>query len=326
MQLYISTIAFIHNLYIARETKYIMTRFARKGGVVEKREDKRKKEDATEWSEMLRSNEEGGDQGEDVEERKSHHKADLDKKIELDNSNQLPSGFIKRKLLPFEKPVRHYLRFIDPDVLDQLNELKKNHKITMNEYYQQVKAKARSNQRRLDRKQERESNRCCFKCRQLGHSINDCPEMSKDMEQGTGVCYKCGSTEHHVTACKVKVEPGHYPFAKCFICNEVGHLTKQCPDNPKGLYPNGGCCKSCGSVEHFYRDCPEVQKQSKKPIRSFGAYFIFESDLDLLAEAKTIKKFKPTQNLDDLSDDEKNKKPVEEVVVSSVKKKRVVKF
>ena len=48
----------------------------------------------------------------------------------------------------------------------------------------------------------------CFKCRRSGHSVEECPEVSGDMEQAVGICYKCGSTEHSVTKCKVKVEPG----------------------------------------------------------------------------------------------------------------------
>ncbi len=79
----------------------------------------------------------------------------------------------------------------------------------------------------------------CYKCRKTGHHISHCPEVKKDVEQGTGICYKCGTTEHSAVQCKIRVAPGTYPYAKCFVCNETGHLSKQCPDNPRGLYPHG---------------------------------------------------------------------------------------
>ena len=212
-----------------------MTRFARKNGVCEKREDKKKKEEATDWTAMNAN----GDH--DKEEKKNDNNNNENEKVydRKINDSSKQECRPKRKYEDFEKPVRHYFKHIDIAVLEELKQLKKNRKITMHEYFQQVKLQARSNQRRLQRQLERESSRCCFKCRRLGHSINDCPMIKADSEQGTGVCYKCGSTEHSVSACKAKVEPNHYPYAKCFICNETGHITKQCPDNPKGLYPNG---------------------------------------------------------------------------------------
>ncbi|XP_013415139.1 zinc finger CCHC domain-containing protein 9-like [Lingula anatina] len=120
---------------------------------------------------------------------------------------------------------------------------------------------ARSEYRRVKRINEREAARVCFNCRQSGHTLADCPQVTRDTDQGTGICFKCGSTEHSSATCKAKVEPGHFPYAKCFICAEMGHISKQCPDNPRGLYPKGGCCRMCGSVEHFRKDCPELQKQ-----------------------------------------------------------------
>ncbi|XP_052278950.1 uncharacterized protein LOC127877298 isoform X2 [Dreissena polymorpha] len=119
----------------------------------------------------------------------------------------------------------------------------------------------RSELRRLKRQKDTENKKLCFHCRESGHQMSDCPEMRRDVEQGTGICFKCGSTEHAINKCNVKLAPGEFPFAKCFICGETGHLSRACPDNPRGLYPNGGCCKQCGSVEHLKRDCPEFQKQ-----------------------------------------------------------------
>jgi zinc finger CCHC domain-containing protein 9 len=187
-----------------------MTRFARKAGVAEKREDKKKVEEATAWSDMLKDNSDSDEKknGDHQDsEKKQQHQKDYEKKI-VENLPGQP--FQRRKLEDFEKPVRHYFKFIDPDVLAELTALKKNRKITMNEYFQKVKQQARSNQRRLQRIQDRDVHRTCFKCRKQGHSINECLLMKKDVEQGAGVCYKCGSTEHSITACKVKLEPGSF--------------------------------------------------------------------------------------------------------------------
>ncbi|XP_048736738.1 zinc finger CCHC domain-containing protein 9-like [Ostrea edulis] len=124
--------------------------------------------------------------------------------------------------------------------------------------YKKVK---RSEDRRLKRIHKREDEMVCYNCRESGHLMSDCPEVKRDVEQGTGICFKCGSTEHSSSKCSVRLPPGKFPYAKCFICGETGHLSKQCPDNPKGLYPMGGCCKICESVEHYQRDCPELQNQ-----------------------------------------------------------------
>lgn len=121
-----------------------------------------------------------------------------------------------------------------------------------------VKKDKRSENRRLKRQRRKQNNTVCFHCRMPGHGMADCPVLSQDNEQGTGICFKCGSTEHKSHTCTAKVEAGkEFTFAKCFICGEEGHLSRSCPDNPRGLYPNGGCCNLCGSVDHFRKDCPE---------------------------------------------------------------------
>lgn len=78
-----------------------------------------------------------------------------------------------------------------------------------------VKKEAKRNERRINRQQERHDTKVCFKCRQSGHSVQECPKIKTDSEQGTGICYKCGSTEHSVKNCKVKVAPGEF-FLKVF--------------------------------------------------------------------------------------------------------------
>jgi len=302
-----------------------MTRFARKQGFAEKKEITRKAEEATPWESMLKTDDADNatasadttDENKsmkrktpaDLEQEKLRaHAQDYDKRIQLENSNSLvntskPPPNKKQNTSQDDFYFEKYADSIDKEVLSDLIEMKNKKRITFHEFQDRLMREERSNKRRLHRIDERDAKRVCFRCRKPGHSVNECEEMKKDNEHGTGICYKCGSTEHSVHKCKVKTEPGHYPFAKCFICNEVGHITKQCPDNPRGLYPNGGACKNCSSVEHYARDCPEIQKKN------------------LLAETKTIKKLKPKDNLDILSDAE------EETKVDSLKnKKKIVVF
>ncbi|XP_035661048.1 zinc finger CCHC domain-containing protein 9-like isoform X1 [Branchiostoma floridae] len=121
----------------------------------------------------------------------------------------------------------------------------------------------RSEQRRLKRIKKKTLSKVCYHCRQPGHGMSECPQMTSDVEQGTGICFRCGSTEHKSARCTTRNIPeqtGKYehksarcttrnipeqtgkrdlPFAKCFTCGETGHLARSCPDNPRGLYPNG---------------------------------------------------------------------------------------
>lgn len=211
-----------------------MTRFARKNGIREKKEDKKKPEDATEWGSMFTETNEQNKT--DLESKKQFHRNLLDRKIKdsdrygfKDGNRKLDTNYVMRK----------FAKSVDKEVMDRLADLKNKGKITHQEYLEQILREGRSSQRRMERKADREHKRVCFKCRKPGHTINQCPDMEKDQEQAAGICYKCGSTEHSINQCKVRLEPGVFPYAKCFICHEMGHLTKQCPDNPKGLYPNG---------------------------------------------------------------------------------------
>merc|ERR1711860_295702 len=108
----------------------------------------------------------------------------------------------------------------------------------------------------------------CFKCRQPGHMLADCPLAGKDDQArpSSGICFKCGSLEHTSKECKSKrTREDAYNFASCFICKQEGHIAKSCPDNPRGLYPKGGGCVFCGSVEHLKRDC---QRKVEKDLRA----------------------------------------------------------
>ncbi|KAL3867251.1 hypothetical protein ACJMK2_044467 [Sinanodonta woodiana] len=154
-------------------------------------------------------------------------------------------------------PKRHEQQFHKTDN----KKIKKWKTTELNQEKEQYKKSVKSEWRRLKRQKIVEAGKVCYNCRQSGHQLSDCPEVTGDQEQGTGICFKCGSTEHISSKCSVKLPKGVYPYAKCFICGETGHITRQCPDNPRGIYPNGGCCRVCASVDHLKRDCPELQKQ-----------------------------------------------------------------
>jgi len=101
----------------------------------------------------------------------------------------------------------------------------------------------------------------CFKCRQIGHKLAECPLNGNDCEEGVDVCYRCGSSEHKLSECHQK--SNGLPFVKCFMCSEVGHITRDCPLNTRGVYPKGGSCKACHSVNHLIKDCPQNQKDEE---------------------------------------------------------------
>jgi zinc finger CCHC domain-containing protein 9 len=208
-----------------------MTRFARKGGINEKKEDKKKKEEATEWNDMFTDQTEFG-------QNKIEQKIE-NSRFERHRNFASNEKFNHKFKSNDDFALRKYYKLLDREIVDELVDLKNKRKISNREMFEKLEREVRSNKRRERRQVERENKRVCYKCRKPGHSVNECPQIDNDTEQGTGICYKCGSTEHSVYNCKVKVEPGKYPYAKCFICNEIGHITKQCPDNPRGLYPNG---------------------------------------------------------------------------------------
>ena len=191
-----------------------MTRFARKGGVTENKETKKKKQEATDWSGMFVEKkdeptetdttiEKNNNSNEDVallNEQKRKHESDLNRRIEQENLNYSSE---------MSKAMQKYASHVDKEVLDDLLDMKKRGLIEDDaEFVERLTKEARSNRRRLTRQNERETAKICFKCRRSGHSVEECPEVSRDMEQAVGICYKCGSTEHSVTKCKVKVEPG----------------------------------------------------------------------------------------------------------------------
>ena len=83
---------------------------------------------------------------------------------------------------------------------------------------------------------KKDQKKVCFKCREPGHRLNECPKLSEKI----GKCFKCGSAEHTSKGCVSKLKGADaYKFADCFVCGQKGHLAKACPDNPKGLYPKG---------------------------------------------------------------------------------------
>jgi zinc finger CCHC domain-containing protein 9 len=116
--------------------------------------------------------------------------------------------------------------------------------------------------RKEEHKLRRAKNKVCLCCRDIGHTVSQCPKLAADGESGYGICFRCGSTEHAARKCKAKLPEGspQYPYAKCYICNETGHLAQGCPQNTKGVYPRGGSCHRCGSIEHLKGQCPAAKR------------------------------------------------------------------
>ncbi len=212
-----------------------MVRFARKSGFAEKKEKTtRKAEDATKWTDMFNETTvEPEVKPEQIDQKKiQQHEDDYNRRIEMENSNtEIKKKSKKKKLFnsksEYEALLKKHSEKIDKEVLNDLFEMKRKYKLNDEEFLERVTKESRSNARRLNRASERDIKRVCFKCRQPGHPITECPEMLKNNTEAAGICYKCGSTEHSMQKCKVKTEPGHFPYAKCFICHETGHITKQ---------------------------------------------------------------------------------------------------
>jgi zinc finger CCHC domain-containing protein 9 len=144
---------------------------------------------------------------------------------------------------------------------------------------EEIKQIVRKRRRHEENKYNRDMSKGCFKCRQMGHKLVDCPLVSNDCEEGVDVCYRCGSSEHNLSDCSQK--SNGLPFAKCFLCSQTGHLTRTCPLNKRGIYPKGGNCKKCGSVNHLIKDCPQNSEQGFNFfifISKFFSPIIFEID------------------------------------------------
>ncbi|XP_033124207.1 zinc finger CCHC domain-containing protein 9-like [Anneissia japonica] len=240
-----------------------MTRFAR-GGTA----NKKKPEQAASWKDLKkdlkalpvglrRTNRDNGPLNR-VKSRDSNYKLQPRK---FKQQMLIPEGFEKIKGRfddDMKKPTLvESIKELDEKLKEEQKKLNEARKLGDEE----GKKDKRREVRRLKRKKAKTSKMVCFHCRETGHGVADCPQVTEEQDEGVGMCFRCGSTEHDISRCKAKVNPlkGEVPFAKCFICEEMGHLAKSCPDNPKGLYPLGGGCKTCGSVEHRWWNCSSVK-------------------------------------------------------------------
>lgn len=152
--------------------------------------------------------------------------------------------------------------------------------------------------RKMRRKEEllfrRQLAKLCFKCRQPGHKVSDCPQVLQDPGEAVGICFKCGSTEHFSSACNVQTSKGNeFPYAKCFICKQQGHISRKCPRNDKGVYPKGGHCSFCGGIDHFKRECPEMEKNKKKNAAEREEFAGDIASIDQSADAENVPALQP---------------------------------
>ena len=92
-----------------------MTRFARKQGLAEKKENTRKAEDATGWTDMF-SNSNTKDEELD---KLQKHKEDYDNRIELENRNKAIKKTKKssKSKLEYETLLEKYSETIDKEVI-----------------------------------------------------------------------------------------------------------------------------------------------------------------------------------------------------------------
>lgn len=154
---------------------------------------------------------------------------------------------------------------------------------------EEIKQVVRKMRRKEELKFRKQLAKLCFKCRQPGHKVSDCPQVLQDSNEAVGICFKCGSTEHFSSTCNVQTsKDNEFPYAKCFICKQQGHISRKCPRNDKGVYPKGGHCSFCGGIDHFKRECPEMEK-NKKNNAGEGEEFAGDiASIDQSADAENV--------------------------------------
>ncbi|TFK53577.1 hypothetical protein OE88DRAFT_1260670 [Heliocybe sulcata] len=161
-------------------------------------------------------------------------------------------------------------------------EVREKKKAGQGKKQKRLDAKARSDQRRQRRIDERYANTTCLACREKGHMAKKCPKAKTEDGNGqqgksaVGICYRCGSRGHNLSKCKKAVDPENpLPFAACFVCSGTGHLASACPQNKeKGVYPNGGNCKLCGETSHLAKNCPLRQNGTNDGAKNTSASLI----------------------------------------------------
>jgi hypothetical protein len=84
----------------------------------------------------------------------------------------------------------------------------------------------------------------CFRCRQYGHWIRECPNppvkaTTPTTSPSSPRCYNCGKVGHYSHACLSLRKRSKTPTRtragdKCFNCNEMGHWSRDCPHRRQG--------------------------------------------------------------------------------------------
>ena len=105
-----------------------------------------------------------------------------------------------------------------------------------------------------------EDSRVCSKCKQVGHSKDDCEYAQ--------ACSNCYSLEHETEACELPKNWVQEDTRVCHACQLPGHTASKCPTRVRGCkrcrraHPTADCtepwCKTCKVVGHTHATCPKA--------------------------------------------------------------------